>query len=103
MLDSFSYATFSDHLGETFRLRIDDDRTVDLVLTTATDLADHDWGYPETASRRTPFSIVFIGPAEFVLPQYNYRLESDTLGAFDLFIVPIGRDAAGVKYEAVFT
>jgi len=103
MVDSFRYSTFADRLGETFRLQVDDTRIVNVVLTTATDLADNDWGYPETTDRRTPFSIVFVGPAEFVLPQHNYRLESVSLGAFDLFIVPIGRDAGGVKYEAVFT
>jgi hypothetical protein len=103
MLDSFSYSTFADRIGETFRLQIDAARSVDIVLTTATDLADNDWGYPATDDRRTPFSVVFVGPSDVVLPQHNYRLESDTLGSFDLFIVPIGRGAGGVRYEAVFT
>jgi hypothetical protein len=37
------------------------------------------------------------------LPQATYRFEHETIGAFDLFIVPVGRTAQGVSYEAVFS
>ena len=37
------------------------------------------------------------------LPQRIYRLEHAELGGLDLFLVPIGRDASGITYEAVFT
>jgi hypothetical protein len=37
------------------------------------------------------------------LPQRIYRIEHATLGAFDLFLVPIGPDAQGLRYQAVFT
>jgi hypothetical protein len=46
------------------------------------------------SSRRRPHDL---------LPQRIYRLEHDELGALDLFLVPIGRDDSGVRYEAVFT
>ena len=52
--------------------------------------------------RRVPFALVFRGPAGDVLPQGTYHVEHDALGAFDLFLVPIGADADGVRYEAVF-
>ncbi len=52
--------------------------------------------------RGRPFSIVFRGPGDILLPQAIYRVEHDQIGTFDLFIVPIGRDTAGLRYEAVF-
>jgi hypothetical protein len=51
---------------------------------------------------RAPFSLVFRGPLEPLLPQGIHRLEHDALGELDLFLVPIGPDEAGTRYEAVF-
>jgi hypothetical protein len=52
---------------------------------------------------RAPFSIVFRGPLDAVLPQCIYQLEHAAIGTFDLFLVPIGPDGEGMRYEAVFT
>jgi hypothetical protein len=52
---------------------------------------------------REQFSLVFREPSGVVLPQMIYRVEHDELGAFELFLVPIGPDAEGMRYEAVFT
>ena len=51
---------------------------------------------------RSPFSLVFRGPLEPFVPQGIYRLEHGQLGELDLFLVPIGPDQAGMRYEAVF-
>ncbi|MBE0611635.1 MAG: hypothetical protein IH609_19800 [Dehalococcoidia bacterium] len=51
---------------------------------------------------RQPFSLVFRGPANPLLPQAIYRLESDAVEPLEIFLVPIGRDADGVTYEAIF-
>ncbi len=48
------------------------------------------------------FSLIFHGAMTPVLPQRMYRLEHETLGAMDIFLVPIGPDSAGMRYEAVF-
>src|SRR5664279_3085380 len=45
------------------------------------------------------FSLLFLGPADRVLPQQSYPFECESVGRFDLFIVPIGRDQNGVRYE----
>ena len=52
---------------------------------------------------RLPFSLEFLAPASDVLPQAIYRVDHAELGALDLFLVPVARDADGVRYEAVFT
>lgn len=51
---------------------------------------------------REPFSLTFSGPLEPFLPQATYSFEHELLGALDIFIVPVGRDAESVQYEAVF-
>jgi hypothetical protein len=106
MLETFTLQTFAPRLGETFRLRLGPEATLDLALIEATDLSHR--GAPPGAAgtpevRRAPFSIVFRGPLGVLLPQRIYRLEHDGIGAFDLFLVPIGPDGAGMRYEAVFT
>jgi hypothetical protein len=89
---------FQPHVGSRFRLCADDVLDVELFEV---DEVGGRAGAPEAA--RAPFSIVFLGPREPVLPQRIYRLEHEQLGTLDLFLVPIGRDDAGVRYEAVFT
>jgi hypothetical protein len=48
------------------------------------------------------FTLLFRGPQQPLLPQQIYTVEHDQLGRFDLFIVPIKRDAQGLQYEAIF-
>lgn len=49
-----------------------------------------------------PFSVVLRGARELRLAQGIYRLQHPSLGALDLFVVPIGPDAHGMRYEIVF-
>jgi hypothetical protein len=90
---------FERHLGSSFRLCADP--AVDVELLEVGEVGVGSGAPPPTA--RAPFSIVFLGPREPILQQRIYRLEHDELGTLDLFLVPIGRDDAGVRYEAVFT
>ena len=98
MLETFTCATFDPHLGERFRLEVEAGSTIDVVLTEA-----RVWGASPDPGGRDPFTVVFQGPPETVLPQRTYRLEHAAIGAFEIFLVPIGRDERGVSYEAVFT
>lgn len=54
------------------------------------------------SARQVGFSILFLGPAEGMLPQHTYTLQQETLGEFDLFLVPVGRQERGFEYQAVF-
>lgn len=51
---------------------------------------------------RQSFSAVFRGPSAPLLPQRIYALHNATLGELQLFLVPIGPDHEGLRYEAVF-
>lgn len=46
------------------------------------------------------FTLTFVGPANRPLSQQTYWFESAAQGRFELFIVPVGRDSSGVRYEA---
>ena len=50
----------------------------------------------------SPFSLIFTAKDPRVLPQRIYRIEHDQLGALEIFLVPIGKDAQGVSYQATF-
>ena len=98
MIENFDASTFSERDGEPFRLLSDDGSTLELELVAVTP-----GSVPRNdAHERAPFSIVFRGPLEPVLPQRIYRFEHDELGSFELFIVPIGPDESGMQYQAVF-
>ena len=52
--------------------------------------------------QRMQFSLVFRGPAAPLLPQGTYGVAHEAVGDQELFLVPLGRDADGVRYEAAF-
>lgn len=99
MLETFTVDTFTPHVGKTFRVIVDDQYE---MITRLSEVAP--WGHEEAASRpRVPFSLTFHARPDAVIPQQIYRVESDELEPFELFLVPIGPDAQGMRYEAVFT
>jgi hypothetical protein len=57
---------------------------------------------PAHRLRAEPFSLVLRGPREPALPQATYALRHPRLGTIELFLVPIGQDAQGLRYEALF-
>lgn len=91
-------ATFQAELNKVFSVRLGGER-LELELITVTDL-----GARTTAGVALPcYSLVFRsrgqGPAA---PQATYRMENGALGGIDVFLVPIGPDASGMRYEAIF-
>jgi hypothetical protein len=93
---AFDPATFEPLVGDD-GFRIVGDAELEAVLL-AVDRA----GARDPATGITPFSIVFRGPPEPVFPQRIYRVEHAALDAMDVFLVPIGPDEVGMRYEAVF-
>lgn len=94
MTEIFTIDTFSGHVGTRFLMRYGDAQTAEVELISVTDVG--------SSPRQSQFSLVFVGPYEAPVAQGIYRIEHDKLGALDLFLVPIGRDKDGVKYEAIF-
>lgn len=99
MLESLTCAAFVPHLHQEFSVQVDDTTAFTMELVEAAE-----WGTaPAVEGGRLPFSLVFRGPDQVVLPQRIYRMSHPEIGTFDLFVVPISQDADGVRYEAVFT
>jgi hypothetical protein len=96
MLDDLTKETFAPHLGATFQIRLNPQETVPVELAEISEVPDHE------GPRRAPFSLVFRGAHRFVLPQGIYRVEHETTGPMEIFLVPIGPDQKGMRYEAVF-
>jgi hypothetical protein len=57
---------------------------------------------PRPGQPRLSFSLVFSGPRGLFLPQRIYRLEHESLGVLELFLVSVQPDARGALFEAVF-
>jgi len=86
-LETLTAADFAPHLHERFAVSPAGGPPLALELAEV------------TGAGGRPFSLVFRGPSEPLLPQRIHRLEHPTLGALDLFLVPIGPG----RYEAIFT
>ena len=53
--------------------------------------------------KRLPFSLVFRGPADLLLPQGIHALRHPELGELSIFLVQLDQAADGSVFEAVFT
>lgn len=93
-LAAVTYETFAGRVGERFTL---EEASIELELEEAT------LGAAPPDAGRHPFSLVFRGPPDPLLAQRIHRLEHAELGALEIFIVPIARDAGAARYEAVFS
>jgi hypothetical protein len=104
MLEKLTHESFAPHVGTEFALRLGpaDSLPLTLIEARAVGSAPPRPG-PDGNRRRQPFSLLFRGPRQPVLPQRIYPIEHAAMGTLELFIVPIGPDAAGLRYEAVFT
>jgi hypothetical protein len=101
MLDQFTQATFEPLVGKRFRLQVSAGTGVEVELIEALRLPAYP-GRHGQPPRREPFTLTFRGPREIILPQRIYPLEQEALGTVEVFLVPIGPDDAGQRYEAVF-
>jgi hypothetical protein len=88
---------FEPLLHQRFTLCVDENTSFDVELIEVRAL-------PRSGSvpAREPFSLTFRGPREYYVPQRVYALQNETLGKQDIFLVPIGPDDIGHRYQAIF-
>jgi hypothetical protein len=94
MLEDLTRDAFAENLNTIFAVHLGDAGIVDMELVVVSELRG--------AGRQRMYSLLFRGPLVQPLQQGIYKMEHDRLGAFDLFIVPVGREPDGMRYEAVF-
>jgi hypothetical protein len=87
---------FSKHVNTKFRVKAN--QPVEIELTQVKGYP----GRPEEQAGMERFSAYFQGPPDRFLEQKVYSIEHEGMGEFDLFLVPVGQDANGFRYEAVF-
>lgn len=101
MIEKLTGADFRPHLNQTFRIHRESSEPLESKLIEVSDVGPGP-REGDAGTRRRPFSILLRGPVEPVLRQAIYRIEHAEMGALDLFLVPIGPDNQGMRYEAVF-
>lgn len=102
-LRALSLGDFAPAVGEPFAIARTDAPPIELVLHSATPLDLPGEAPPaDPSALRRPFSLTFAGPPEPRLAQQIVPLTHARLGRLDLFLVPIAREADGMRYEAVF-
>jgi hypothetical protein len=90
------------YVDDSFQVLSDGQTHLTLELIAATPFVALETEEASAAGGRIPFSLTFRGPRDRVLPQRTYRFAHAALGEFPLFLVPIGPDSVGMRYEAAF-
>jgi hypothetical protein len=92
------FEDFADKVGDVFPINDEDVPRIPLTLMEAELMKP----VRVTPGTRPPFSLIFVAKDPRVLPQRLYRLEHNGLGELTIFLVPVGKDAHGVSYQAMF-
>jgi hypothetical protein len=93
MMREMTYGDFSGRVGKAFQVEAGGSQ-LPLKLEAAQEL-------PSMGRSGGSFRLEFMGPHQPVLPQaiYPFAIDGDR---FEIFVVPIGQDARGTRYEAIF-
>ncbi len=104
MLDSITLQDFQPYVGARFTLFLDGDTPRDCELAELKRYGEQQAGALEApAARAEAFAVVFRTSANVALAQGMYTLSHAAFGTLEgLFLVPVGMDANGRYYEAVF-
>jgi hypothetical protein len=103
LLDTATSATFKPHVGDRFKVSPQEGEPFEAVLSSCEETTYGSPGERAETAQRVPFSLVFVGPAEHAVNQQICAFSHPELGAFDLFIVPLGPGEEGMRYEAVIS
>jgi hypothetical protein len=90
-LDSKS---FSEHLHTTFAVHVPESGTLPFELIEVIEYNDQ--------PKLEQFCLIFRGPRDPWLTQKIHSVEHEALGKIDLFMVPLGPDEKGMRYQVIF-
>lgn len=90
-MDELDYEGCRSQVKSSFRVN---DTPLELTLVEVTE--------QKLTSNQEMFSLIFCGAKDEALSQGTYDLTHDTLGSVTLFLVPVGLDENGYRYEAAF-
>ena len=99
MTGRLDVGAFSGRVGQGFRVRFHDGSALLLELVEVQDLGAR----PTDAGPLSTYALRFRSPGEMrFAPQGTYRIEHNELDPLEVFLVPLGPDAIGMRYEAIF-
>jgi|ERR1700741_1083305 len=98
MSDMQTEAEFSKHVNTKFQLQVEAPQPIELTLISVTPRRIE----PHEQAGMERFSAMFMGPRDILLPQQTYRVSHSEMGEFDIFLVALGQEAEGFRYEAVY-
>ncbi len=93
---TLSHKDFEKLVGDDFVARSDAGEELHLKLVSVDVLGEG------AEDHRDPFSLKFHEEANALVDQQTHSVEHADLGTVEIFLVPIGPDAHGMRYEAVF-
>ncbi len=101
LLAGLTHLTWADHVGTRFSLHHGEHAVEELKLIDVTKLGA---GRPAATGKRDPYSLIFRATTrEFFLPQRTYPLNHPVMGELEIFLVPVGPDEHGMRFEAIFS
>ena len=99
-LDRVIGAEFHEFLGHPFHIQVSKQAAV-VHLAHVLEFQPAG-GLGPWPNRRPPFSLIFQGQGGEPIPQGTYTIQHQAIGAFSLFLVPVGQPLDGNHYQAVF-
>ena len=88
-----TYDDFARHVGQPYEVEVQGGR-IPVRLDAAQEL-------PSMGRQGGSFRLEFIGPLQPMLPQAIYPMHGGGK-RHEIFIVPIGQEQRGIRYEAIF-
>ncbi|CAG5072645.1 hypothetical protein DYBT9623_04226 [Dyadobacter sp. CECT 9623] len=97
-LSTITADDFSKYMNQTFDVYFAETQIVPSALTRVTRLSSY------TPLERGPFSLELQTSGDHApRPQGIYRIAHPEIGNIEVFLVPVGTDVKGMRYEAVFS
>lgn len=98
-MEQITYGAFKPFLNDTFRIEVNPFSLIDVDLVSVDPL-----GSGQDQDENQAFAIVFRSEVEDDnLLQRIYTVSHPKMGRIEAFLVSIGADDKGMRYEAVFT
>jgi hypothetical protein len=94
MSEQLKIDDFSKHLNTKFQIYRTDDEIFEAELVGVYELRNDDV--------LQTFAVEFLLSNEFGVEQKIYKIEHPELGTMELFIVPVGKNESGIRFEAIF-
>jgi hypothetical protein len=95
IVENLSAKLFADQLHTEFNVCLPDSEPLPLRLYEVTE--------ENSSPKIEQFSLLFRGPLAPHCTQGIHSLQHDKLGELSLFLVPIGPDGEGMRYQAIFS